>query len=265
MSKPVRSLPAILLVMLIAGCTSYQIKSECERTDWYKYGQSAALAGRRLSGDHKIKQCEDVDAKVDDVALDHGFKEGMSAYCEPEMVLQNGKRGDFFNDDMCEHTVRLQREHQAGVRMYCSKANGFAAGAIGKTYNGICPKDLEAAFVSQFNRGRKNFLSATIASNESALSDLEVAVGRLQGERFMNESQLNSLSPEVVPQTVVVVDPMSGQQTVQTTATDSAINARRFGLESQLSSIDLEIFEKRRQAEKLRAANRDLRVQMTLL
>ena len=258
-------LACLFPLLFLTACNRYVIKADCEQTDWYKYGQSAAMEGRRLSGDHKIKKCEEADARVDDVALDHGFKEGMSTYCRPETVLQSGKRGEFFNDDMCEQTISLKRQHEAGVRIYCAKENGFAAGATGKKYNGICPKELEVAFKFEFNRGRKNFLNASLAANESELGDLEVAMGRLESDRFMNQSQLNSLPPEIVPQTVVVIDPITGQQNVQTTATDSAMNSRRFSLESQISSIDSEIFEKRRKAEKLRSLNRDLRFEMTLL
>jgi len=261
MLKFVLLLPALAL----SACTSYRVRSECAHTDWYAYGHSAAMEGRRLSGDPKVRQCYDVEGKVDEVALDHGFKEGMANYCEPETVFQTGKKGEFFNQEMCEARVRLLREHQAGVRMYCQTANAFAAGAVGKKYNGICPKDLEAAFVPEFNRGRKNFLSATIASNESALGDIEVKLGRLQGERFMYDSQLMALPSETSQVATTKIDPTTGIAYSQSPIIDSAIVARRNDLQLQIQNVETEISKQRSEADKLRAANRDLRVEMTLL
>lgn len=255
----------LVALLLLSSCTSYRIQAECERTDWYAYGHQAAMEGRRLSGDHKIDQCAQNNGRVDDVALDHGFKEGMASYCEPETVFVQGKKGEFFNEDMCETRVRLQREHQAGIRIYCQKENGFSAGATGRKYNGICPKDLEQNFVAEFNRGRKNFLNATIASNESALGDIEVKIGHLESQRFMYNSQLTALPAETSQVATAVVDPTTGIAYSQGPYVDSAIVARRNDLELQMQNIDASIAKERFEAEKLRTANRDLRVEMTLL
>lgn len=254
-----------IAALFLQACTSYVIKADCERTDWYAYGHSAAMEGRRLSGDNKINQCYKVDARVDEVALDHGFKEGMANYCEPETVFQTGKKGEFFNSDMCESRVRLQREHQAGVRTYCQKENGFAAGAAGKKYNGICPKDLEAAFALEFNRGRKNFLNATIASNESAIGDIEMTIGRLQGQRFMYDSQLMALPAETQQVATTWVDPTTGIAYSKAPVIDSSIAIRRNDLQLQIQNLDAQISQQRFSEQKLREANRDLRVEMTLL
>lgn len=222
------------------------------------------MAGHRLSGDAGVRRCEEAGANVDDVALDHGFKEGMSNYCEPETVFQTGKRGEFFPHDMCDESPSLARRHAAGVRAYCSRANGYLAGTTGKKYNGICPADLEPAFVSEFNRGRKNYLSATIAENENTLRDLDVDIARLQSQRFMAQSRLDSL-PLVQQAAVIVVDPYSGQQVATAAQPDAAVMARRNDLEMQIENFDSMIYSDRQKESGLRDTNRSLQVEMTVL
>jgi hypothetical protein len=253
-----------LSVLILTSCTSYFVRKECEQVDWYKYGQGTAMEGRRLSGDHRVRTCQDAGADVDDVALDHGFKEGMSNYCQPETVLQTGKKGEFFNEDMCESSSILRRRHAEGVRIYCQKQNGFSAGTLGKKYNGICPKDLEGAFSTEFNRGRKNYLSAVIATNESAIGDLEVQIGRLEGQKFMYNSQLMSL-PNETQTAVIVTDPYSGQQIAQVASPDPSLQSRRSDLQFQIQSTESQLYQQRQQEQSLRATNRDLQVEMTVL
>ena len=67
----------------------------------------------------------------------------------------------------------LAKRHEAGVLAFCQRENAYPAGATGEKYNGICPSKLEKNFLPEFNRGRRSFIEATIASNEMAINDLE--------------------------------------------------------------------------------------------
>lgn len=49
----------------------------------------------------------------------------------------------------------------AGLRIYCDPSNGFALGARGGRYTGICPTDLEPAFIETYAMGRLQHDSAT--------------------------------------------------------------------------------------------------------
>lgn len=44
--------------------------------------------------------------------------------------------------------------HQEGIRQHCVPARGFSLGRSGKRYNGVCPADLENAFLAAFDDGR---------------------------------------------------------------------------------------------------------------
>jgi hypothetical protein len=60
--------------------------------------------------------------------------------------------------------------HADGVRVYCKESNGFAVGHSGATYQGVCPVDLEAAFVAEYNAGRH------LHELESALATVDTRI-----------------------------------------------------------------------------------------
>lgn len=174
----------ILSLLLLSGCASYMKRQSCEATNWFEYGQSVALDGRRLSGDQFILECQRAESDIDESDLDRGFKAGLAKYCLPEVVLQTGKSGKFFNEEMCTgmglNNLRVQ--HRTGVLQYCDRSNGYSAGTKGDPYNKICPIELEKAFLPEFNRGRKRFLSAKISQNNSQIQELSREGSKLQSE-----------------------------------------------------------------------------------
>ena len=48
--------------------------------------------------------------------------------------------------------------HEEGLRTYCRAENGFQVGRSGKKYSGICPDDLENAFVNEYDIGYEFYL-----------------------------------------------------------------------------------------------------------
>ncbi len=48
--------------------------------------------------------------------------------------------------------------HRIGVKQYCTAANGFSEGQRGDSYNGVCPGNLEAAFLPAYEHGYEHFL-----------------------------------------------------------------------------------------------------------
>lgn len=168
--------PACLLVpLLLFGCSTYQTRRACYETDWTAYGKKAAQNGQHLEGDSEIKACRESGGVVDQGALDRGYREGVTLYCEPDHVFNLGKRGEIFETDLCEKSDSLKAKYGSGLREFCQEANGFPVGASGHTYSGVCPKDLEIRFLKEYRRGRRNYIQATVASNESALRELEVS------------------------------------------------------------------------------------------
>jgi hypothetical protein len=66
--------------------------------------------------------------------------------------------------------------HGEGVEIYCRPNNGFEVGRSGGTYQGVCPANLESAFLANYDSGRRLFelqsalqrIDSQIASNARA-------------------------------------------------------------------------------------------------
>jgi len=65
---------------------------------------------------------------------------------------------------------RYQAGRQEGLREYCRPANGFRVGARGVSYDGVCPADLEAAFLAAHESGaRLHLLESRVAQADYSL------------------------------------------------------------------------------------------------
>lgn len=260
----------LTFVVLISqtGCASYFKRKECESTNWFEYGKKVAMSGRRLSGDGFVTECRKVEAEIGEVDLDHGFKSGMSQYCQPAQVFSLGKGGEFFSAEMCDgdNPRQLAERHKAGVLEYCRKSNGYSAGAAGKAYNGICPKELEGAFLPEFRRGRKKYLAVVVIENEKKINDLEREAINLERERNMKSLEAQRLQVPTGYAVERVVDPTTGavrEQMVQRLSEEQkrASDDMRW----QIQSLDSRINGKRQEQSQLRDKNRELQLEAVAL
>lgn len=183
---------ALMILPALTGCASYFKRKECEKTNWHEYGKSVAMSGRRLSGDHFVQSCEKVEAQINYSALDLGFKSGMANYCLPETVYATGRSGQAFNPHLCDGSdlKLLGQKHQEGVVAFCQPDNGYRVGAQGAKYAGICPQNLESAFLKQFDQGRKIYLKGQIEHKENEIEALEKQISENQKLLAANNKQL---------------------------------------------------------------------------
>lgn len=222
-----------LLLLILTSCTSYFKRKECEKVNWYDYGYNVAMSGKRLSNDNFVIECKKVEAEMSESQLDLGFKAGMSNYCKPEIVLATGKKGDFFNAEFCDpgQAKFLQQKHQEGVVQFCEGSNGYSYGASGKVYNQICPKSLEAGFLTEYKKGRKKFLNQSILENEQRLSKLNQDSQRVKDERTRYEYELR---------TVETVQLVKGNNASAAQTNDPIENKRR-DLNTKINNLSYEI------------------------
>jgi hypothetical protein len=60
--------------------------------------------------------------------------------------------------------------HRIGVKQYCTAQNGFNEGQRGDSYNGVCPANLEIAFLPAYEHGYEHYLiNKEIRSAESSI------------------------------------------------------------------------------------------------
>ncbi len=168
-------LSILFLSIIQVSCTSYFTRKDCESKNWFDYGYQVAMSGKRLNSDDYLSACRKVDADIQEAQLDLGFKSGMSNYCKPDIVFASGKKGQFFNTEFCDpgQIKMLSTKHQEGVRVFCEPSSGFTFGSGGGVYNQICPKEGEEAFLKEYRRGRKRFLSASIGENQKRIQKID--------------------------------------------------------------------------------------------
>jgi len=255
----------------LGGCSS-ALKKKCESTNWFSYGEEVAKKGQRTSSDTFIAACEKEDVPINHAALSQGFQKGLNEYCTAEFAFQLGRRGDFLASDMCSggQELLMKPKHAAGVLEYCQPENALVAGATGKPYNQICPKLLEPAFLVEFNKGRKKFLSGIVIQKEGEIQDLEQEIRTLESQRNISNHEVQRLESDRIAlshrsthqnhlqatgqQAPGTVDLIS--QTAQQIETDLS-NAR-----ARMSQLDREIREKRNhqsaRRKEVRAAQAEL-------
>jgi hypothetical protein len=74
--------------------------------------------------------------------------------------------------------------HSDGVQIYCKPGHGFEVGRSGAAYEGVCPANLEAEFVAEYNTGRH-------------LHDLERALQRVNSQIASNYREQESIRAEL--------------------------------------------------------------------
>jgi hypothetical protein len=134
-------------VIVMAGCASGLSKEECQLADWRTIGYEDGMRGfpqTRIS-EHR-KSC-----------AEHGVALNLDAY---------------------------RAGWDEGVRSFCQPGNGYRLGRGGNRYTGVCPADLEPAFIEAHAYGLEiytlesevNRLQRSINSKHSRVDHLEVAM-----------------------------------------------------------------------------------------
>lgn len=188
----------VLAALSLAACASYFKRKECESTNWFEHGKEVAMRGEWLNSDKLVNECRKVEAEISESQLDQGFKAGAQTYCTPENTYKIGKGGDLFQKEFCDgpQNTPLMNAYKKGINDYCAKVNGQAAGASGKKYQNVCPKDLEPAFLVEYRKGRKKYVQAMIDDRQNEVRDIETQLSSKRSQLGYSQSRLSGLEGE---------------------------------------------------------------------
>ena len=118
--------------------------------------------------------------------------------------------------------------HDEGVQLYCRPARGFEAGRSGATYHGVCPVDLEADFVAEYNAGLH-------------LYELESAVRRIDSQIASNLRAQEDIKQELAAITVSMAgEGVSAEERVGLVARAAEIGRRHGELETLNDALERE-------------------------
>jgi Protein of unknown function (DUF2799) len=143
----------LAIAATVGGCASMS-KDECLVTDWRTVGYEDGVAG--YAG-NQIAQHRKACAK-------HGVAPDLSAY---------------------------QAGRNSGLREFCVAQNGFRVGARGASYNGVCPADLEPAFLGAYETGRElNRLRARVTNTANRIDSLHNEVDNIDRDLIATAAQI---------------------------------------------------------------------------
>ena len=183
-----RAVSLAAVAYLIAGCSGMS-EQACLSTDWRTVGFEDGTYGRSEAGIGRYRQ----------QCGEHGVTPDLASY---------------------------RAGHADGVRIYCRESNGFAVGHSGATYQGVCPADLEPAFVAEYNAGRR-------------LHDLESALRSVDSRIASNYRAQESIKQELtnIAAKMVATDTTAEQRVAMVTR--SAELGRRYGaLTSEIQNLE---------------------------
>lgn len=243
MPKFLRWTGAFLALVPLFSCQNWLTRQTCQKVNWYQRGFDEAMQGKGRRDDPEINRCEKAGYPVPDIQVDVGFKAGMTSYCRPDIVYNQGKTGRVWNDEFCDPLLvpDLLELHREGLHMYCAIDNAFAAGQTGDRYQNVCPAGMERDFLREFRKGRHKYLTASVAQKRKDLKRLGRELLNLEHDRADLNLQSSSLPPE------------------SEHSQDTAVLDRK-RITSDLSGVNTRIQEKHDRVESLRRQlNDDLR------
>ena len=167
-----------IAIVGIAGCAGMS-EQACVSADWRTIGFEDGTLGRSEASIGRYRQ----------QCGEHGVTPDLNAY---------------------------RAGHAQGVLTYCRVSNGFEVGHSGAAYQGVCPANMEADFLAEYNAGRHLF------ELESALRNID---GRIAGNYRAQENIKQELTK--IAATIVALDTTAQQRVALVTR--SADLGRRYG------------------------------------
>ncbi|RYZ78005.1 MAG: DUF2799 domain-containing protein, partial [Proteobacteria bacterium] len=155
---------AAALLLFTLGCSSWALKEKCEQTNWFEYSQKVAFQGKYLEEDGFIKDCKRVD-RSSAVQLDLGFKQGREKMCQYDEIYGRAREGVPVFFKFCDglDAGRMRSLYKEGLASFCTEGKGYSFGKSGKIYQNLCTPQQEKAFLPSYFKGRREYLTATIA------------------------------------------------------------------------------------------------------
>ncbi|MGD8851905.1 MAG: DUF2799 domain-containing protein [Gammaproteobacteria bacterium] len=164
-----RALAPVAFAALLTACAGGMSKEECQLADWRTIGYEDGVRGlpqTQISGHRKA-------------CAGYGVALNLDAY---------------------------RSGWEEGVRRYCQPGNGYRLGRSGGRYNGVCPTELEPAFLEAHGYGREiHALESEIKGLQHTLRHKYDRVAALEVE--MRDTGIDLVAAEMTtPQRVVLLD-----------------------------------------------------------
>ncbi len=150
-----------IVILNLNACASMN-KSECLNADWKIIGMEDGADGRLPSyiGEHRT------------ACAGYNIKPNLDTYMQG---------------------------HNIGILQYCTAQNGFNVGQQGKTYNGVCPQELEIQFLGAYEHGYEYYtlnseldnIDYSIESKHHDIIDVKHEISNAEQKIISNDTTEN--------------------------------------------------------------------------
>jgi hypothetical protein len=188
---------------VLSGCSSMSA-NECMATDWRMVGYEDGVVG--YSG-NRI-------GKYRKACGEHGISPDLNLY---------------------------QAGRDQGLREFCKPLNGFRAGARGNGYNGVCPAELDPAFMAAYESGRQ-------------LHTLRSRVGSTAGEIDSMRGELDRIDKDLVSTGARILDPtITHEQRAQLLVDSKQMAERKGEIKTLIPQLEADLIVYQRELDDYRA------------
>ena len=149
------------LIFVLSACASLS-KEECTQGNWFDIGYSDGKSGQRITqlSDHR-EACLEYHVSPDATAYKQGREQGLLRYCTAENALQEGLSGD--------------------------------------SYYGVCPVNLEPAFIKKYDQGHSIYkLQEKIEQHNSRISSINYNLDSDKRRAKLSAKEIKKLERELI-------------------------------------------------------------------
>jgi hypothetical protein len=123
-----KSLVFLAIIFNMSCAHKFSASENCNHRDWYELGRQDGSKGAKTAAfNHHARACKMIK------------KEVVSLY-------KNGRT--------------------AGLSVYCQPQNAFEMGRLNQSYNFVCPRSLERAFINSYKQGKASFIKEQSSKND---------------------------------------------------------------------------------------------------
>lgn len=179
-----------LTVLVLSGCAGMS-EQECLATDWRAVGFEDGAAGRAETSIANYRQA----------------------------CGQHGVAPDF---------DRYRIGHAEGVEIYCRPSRGFEDGRRGRRYQGVCPADVEPAFLAAYDEGHQ-------------LYELESSLRAIDNQIAARNRRLDEIDKQLASSaTAIIADGTGAERRAQLLLETKSLADEHSAIETELENLEVE-------------------------
>jgi hypothetical protein len=179
-----------VVVAALSGCAGMS-EQECLVTDWRSVGFEDGAAGRAETAIGNYRQA----------CSQHGVTPNLDQY---------------------------RQGHAEGVEVYCRPGRGFEVGRVGGRYQGVCPANVEPAFLAAYTEGRQ-------------LYELESGLRSIDSQIAARHRRIEQIDKDLASTAAAIIaDGTGADRRAELLLQTKSLNDEQSRLENEIEALEVE-------------------------